>query len=188
MRSQQKGKTVQKTRTSSMAAAQMGLLFALAICLSWLEGLFPTLIPVPGIKLGLSNIVTMYCVFLRGKRQAFLLAVLKAGFVLITRGVVAAVLSLGGGLLSVLVMTVLFALLREKASYITISVAGAVLHNIGQLLIAAYILQLGAVIWYYLPVLLLSGSVMGVLTAVLLRALLPLLERSRGDTGYKAKV
>lgn len=167
-----------QAKGKSAAVAQMGLLFALAIVFSWLEGLVPAVFPIPGIKLGLSNVVTMYCVFLRGKRNAFLLAALKAGFVLLTRGGVAALLSLSGGILSVAMMSVLLVLLGNKASYTTISVTGAISHNIGQLLAAAYILRFGAVLWYYLPFLLLSGSIMGCLTAVLLRALFPLLEKN----------
>ena len=84
--------------------ARMGLLFALALALSFFESTLSGWIPVPGIKLGLSNIVTMYCLFCLGWREAYTLTALKSLFVLLVRGMVGAALSLSGGLLSVTVM------------------------------------------------------------------------------------
>lgn len=161
--------------SAARRAARMGLLFALAITLSFLESLIPPLAPVPGIKLGLSNIVTMYAVFVLGSRSACIVAALKAVFTLLTRGAVAAALSLCGGLLSVAVMLLLLRLCGRKASYGAVSMAGAVFHNLGQLAAAAALLRMGSVLWYYLPVLVASGIGMGLLTSVLLRAVLPLL-------------
>ncbi|MEA4911389.1 MAG: Gx transporter family protein [Oscillospiraceae bacterium] len=167
----------QKTRT----VAFMGLLVALAITLSYIEALVPSFIPVPGVKLGLSNIATMYCLFFVGAPSALLLAVLKSAFVLLTRGVTAGALSLAGGLLSVGVMALATALHASKG---LASVAGAVFHNLGQLA-AAYLLLRTATVLYYAPVLILSGVVMGVLTASALRLLLPALQRIRGQNGNK---
>ena len=79
--------------------ALMGLLFALAMALSFLESLLPALPMLPpGIRLGLSNIVTMYALFVLGPVSGYTIAVLKSLFVLLTRGAVAAALSASGGI------------------------------------------------------------------------------------------
>lgn len=169
-----------RIRGAAGGTAQMGLLFALAVALSALEGLLPSLVPVPGIKPGLSNVVTMYCVFALGARKAFTLAALKALFVLLVRGVSGALLSLTGGLLSVTVMVVLATCLDARLSYGAVSMAGAIAHNLGQLAAASLLLRLPA-LWYYLPALAGSGVVMGLLTAALLRAVMPLLAPGAAD-------
>lgn len=164
--------------------AQMGMLFALAMALSFLEGLLPVLPGLPpGFKLGLSNIVTMYCLFFWGWRRALLMAVLKSGFVLLTRGVTAGLLSLTGGLASVAVMALLLLPKRSSLSYFTISLAGAVAHNLGQLAAAAFLLQT-ALSLYYMPVILVAGIVMGAVTGTVLKMVLPYLKRLNPETPH----
>lgn len=158
-------------------------MFALAVCLSFLESLVPSVAPVPGIKLGLSNIVTMYAVFTLGARRAFLIAILKSLFALIVRGGVAAVLSLCGGIFSVTIMLLLLTVCGRRVSYAVLSMAGAVVHNLAQLAVAAAILRLNAIVWYYCPVLVASGVAMGLLTSILTGLVLPHLPTldKRGD-------
>ncbi len=158
----------------AVRVAFSGLLLALAIALSAAEGMLPALPMLPpGVKLGLSNIVTMYAVFFLGFRQALLIAVLKSLFVLLTRGPTGAFLSALGGLLSVCVMVFLSKIPRLSRMYI--SIGGAVSHNVGQLLGAVLMLRSGYA-FFYAPVLILSGIVMGSLTGVLLRFVMPGLE------------
>ncbi len=162
----------EKTRT----VARMGMLLTLAVVLNLAEGMLPALPMLPpGVRLGLSNLVILYAVSYLGGRQALLLAVLKSGFVLLTRGPAAGFISLCGGLLSVLVMVLVS---RTGLSILTRSMAGALAHNLGQLLAAALLLGSWSV-FYYSPVLALSGIVMGSVTAVLTRATLPALRRIR---------
>lgn len=157
-------------RTKTIALT--GMMLALAIALSYLESLLPS-VAFPGVKLGLSNTVTMYCLFFLGPVPAFLVALLKAGFVLVTRGAIAGLLSLSGGLCSVGIMLLITKL---GGSFGLASVAGAITHNLAQL--AAVRLIIGSVYaWYYLPVLVISGIVMGVATALVLRVLLPVLDK-----------
>lgn len=157
--------------------AFMGMLFALAMVLSFVESMLPALPMLPpGVKLGLSNIVTMYCLFFLGAREAFTLALLKSLFVFLTRGAVAAAMSLTGGLTSVLVMLLFLKIPKLDLSYLVLSVLGAISHNLGQLLMAAFIIQSGFVA-YYLPIMVLSGVLMGVLTGVILRVLAPYMNR-----------
>ncbi|MEG1869493.1 MAG: Gx transporter family protein, partial [Oscillospiraceae bacterium] len=153
----------------------MGMLFALAVVFSILEGMvaIPTM---PGVKLGLSNIVTMYCLFFLGWRYALVLVVLKGFSAFITRGVVAAALSIAGGLLSVFVMLLLMLPKKYKVSYLLISIFGGVFHNIGQLIVAQLLVNV-PVYYVMLPILLISGVVMGVITGILLRALMPYMQK-----------
>lgn len=158
--------------------AFLGLLFALALVLSFVESSIPFggVLP-PGVKPGLSNIVTMYAVFFLGYGEAFSVAVLKSIFVLITRGPIAALMSVCGGVFSVLVMLLLL-LPKRRLSYLVLSVFGAVAHNLAQLAAASALLGSGAL--YYAPLLIIAGVGMGVLTGVLLRAVLPALQKLRG--------
>lgn len=165
--------------------ALTGLLFALALVFSLLESwVTPMMGLPPGVKLGLANIVVLYALLFLPRWQALALVLLKALFSLLVRGAFAGLLSLAGGLLSFLVMLVLL-WPRVKASVFLVSVAGAIAHNLGQLLVVR--LWLGPFSLYYLPVLLISGLVMGALTALTLRALLPALRRAGFAGSYYGK-
>ena len=140
--------------------ALMGLLFALAMALSFLESLLPALPMLPpGIRLGLSNIVTMYALF-----------------VLLTRGAVAAAMSASGGIASVTVMLLLSLLPGIRRQYLLLSVFGGAAHNVGQLIAARFIIS-NQYVWYYLPVLLAAGLLMGAITGMALRVVMPYLDR-----------
>jgi len=156
------------------------ILFSIAIVLSVVEDALPALpVAVPGIKFGLSNIVVMYSLFFINKRQAILIAVLKALFVLLTKGTVAAALSFSGGIVSLAVMTLFLILFKEKISYLSLSILGAVFHNIGQLTAVSFIYT-SVYIWAYLPVLLIAGMIAGAATAALLRCSMPVLKKLNG--------
>lgn len=162
-------------RGSTKQIAALGILFGVAIALSFLESLVPSvLVAAPGIKLGLSNVVTMYCLFYLGRGQAWIIAVLKSVFVLLFRGVTASLLSLSGGICSLLIMIALMAT-SKKASYGLVSVVGAIFHNLGQLWIASVLLS--SVVFSYLPVLIVSGIIMGLITGKLLKIVLPVLHK-----------
>ena len=155
--------------------AFLGLMLAVAVMLTALEHMLPPLpLLPPNVKLGLANIVTMYCVFFVGKSSAVGLNVLKSFFVLLTRGPMAGLLSLSGGLLSIAVVILLHRLFKDKISYVMISVAGACAHNLGQYAVISLWLATPVMV-YYLPVLVASGIVMGTVTGVLLRVLMPVI-------------
>lgn len=157
--------------------ALMGLLFALAMALSFLESLLPALPMLPpGIRLGLSNIVTMYALFVLGPVSGYTIAVLKALFVLLTRGAVAAAMSAAGGVFSVTIMLLFSLLPGIKEQYLLLSVFGGAAHNIGQLVMARFIIN-NQYVWYYFPVLLAAGLLMGAITGMALRVVLPYLNR-----------
>lgn len=163
------GTNLKKTKQMVLTA----LLFAVAVVLSIIENTFPPIIVgVPGVKLGLSNIAIMYVLFFLGKKQAFGIAVLKAFFVFITKGIIAGFLSFSGGILSLTVMLLMMLLFKEKISYLAISIWGSVFHNIGQFT-AITIIYTSIYIWDYLPVLLISGVFAGIATSTLLKFIFP---------------
>ena len=144
----------------------LGLMFSLGIVLSYLESMLPALPGLPpGMKLGLSNIVTIFCLVCYGPVPALILAVLKSLLALITRGMTASLLSLAGGVLSVAAMTAILIISRKKASVVFTSIFGAVFHNVGQILMACLLLNTTYVI-YYVPVLVISGVIVGILTGI----------------------
>lgn len=157
--------------------ALTGMLFALALALSYLEGLAaPFLGLPPGVKLGLANIVVMFALLYVSPRQAALLVVLKAGFAFLVRGAVAGALSFAGGGLSFLVMLLLTLPKKHSVSIVLLSVTGALCHNMGQLLVVQLIM--GRFSLYYAPVLIAAGIAAGILSAAGLRVVLPALQKA----------
>lgn len=162
----------------ALAAAQLGLLAALALALSFLEGLLPAL-PIPGARLGLSNIVIMYVLAsgrlpVRPLPAALGITAVKALFALL-RGGSAFFMSAAGGFLSTLVMALIFGLFREKISYIGMGIVGAIAHNAGQLLMAMVLL--GSAMLYYAPWLLLMALAAGTVTGLTLNLVMPALKK-----------
>ena len=146
----------------------MGLLFALAMAFSYLESMLVIPGLLPGMRLGLSNLVTM---FFLGKRAGYTMAVMKAVFVVLTRGFVAGMLSLSGGIFSVTAIVLVDFLSKHSLHYITLSVIGAIFHNIGQLILARYLTSV--FLYYYIPVLLVTGLVVGIITGKLFVWIIP---------------
>ena len=149
----------------------MGLLFALAMAFSYLESMLVIPGLLPGMRLGLSNLVTMYGLFVLGKRAGYTMAVMKAVFVVLTRGFVAGMLSLSGGIFSVTAIVLVDFLSKHSLHYITLSVIGAIFHNIGQLILARYLTSV--FLYYYIPVLLVTGLVVGIITGKLFVWIIP---------------
>ena len=150
--------------------AWTGMLFALAIALSWLESMVsPLLGLMPAIKLGLSNIVVMYALLFLRTRTAVLLVVLKALFAFLTRGVTAGFLSLCGGALALAVYLLLLHLP---------GVSGYIFCTCGAL---AHILLSSGMALAYAPVLLTAGLIVGGISCVLTKALFAALPSSAGQ-------
>lgn len=143
----------------------LGLSVALALILSYVESLLPPLMAVPGVKVGLPNIVILFLLFRYGWKEAgavslvrlLLSAALFTGFAAFFYGLAGGALSLLGS-----------ALLKktDRFSPLGVSVAGGVLHNLGQIALAALVLESGF-LFAYLPVLLLSGTAAGALVGLL---------------------
>ena len=156
------------------------LLLSLCIVLGILENLFVLFPAYPGIKLGLANVCIMYALFSIGFYSALNLGIAKSLFALITRGVSAGILSLSGTLLSILVMYLIISASKNKASIASVSVSGGILHNLGQLA-AVSVLWKTPNVFSLSPILIVSGTVFGILNALLLRVTLPYLNRIGGN-------
>ena len=137
----------------------MAMCIALAMILSYVESLIPSL-GIPGVKMGLANIVVVYCLYRLGWKEAAGISLLRVFLVSVLFGHVASLMySAGGALLSLAGMILLKKL--DKLSCVTVSVIGGVLHNVGQILVAWALM--GPNVVYYLPVLIVSGTAAGVL-------------------------
>lgn len=156
--------------------AVMGLMLAIVSVLTYIEHSIPPIpfLP-PNVKLGLSNIITMFCLYYLGRKEALLLAFLKSGFVFLTRGMMAGILSLSGGVLSVLVLIFLTTVFKDKISFILASVLSAIAHNVGQYAAISILMQTN-IFAYYLPILIILGVVMGIITGILLKTVMPALK------------
>jgi len=145
--------------------ALYGLLTALAFVLSYIEAQIPVLFAVPGMKLGLTNLVILFSLYRMSSRDALLLNIVRMILVAATFGnLFSLAYSLAGGILSWLAMILLKR--SKKFSMVGVSVAGGVAHNVGQILVAIFVLETGKLI-YYLPVLLVSGLAAGVVVGIL---------------------
>lgn len=158
----------------SRKIAVCGLLGALALVLTLLEGMLP---PIPGLppgaRPGLSNIVTMFAAGSLGLPYALAIALIKGVFAFLTRGVTAGLMSLFGGLMSTLAMWAAWK--KTRFSLLFTGVCGALAHNAAQLCIA--VLLTGRAALFYIPAMLLLSIVCGLCTGLVLRLLLPLLEK-----------
>lgn len=145
--------------------ALMGMCIALALVLGWLESLVPVVPPVSGIKLGLANLVSIFLLYRMGYKEASVVALLRVLLGGILFGNFSMMLySLAGAFLSILLMSILKA--TAKFSLVSVSIAGGIAHNLGQLIVAAIIVENG-VLFYYLPVLILAGAISGALIGLL---------------------
>ena len=146
---------------SSRRLARYALLTALAMALSWLESLAPLAAAIPpGVKLGLTNLVVVFALYRMSLRDAAAISLIRVVLVAFTFGnSYSFAYSLAGAALSLAVM----ALLKRsgKFSLLGVSVAGAVSHNIAQVLVAMAVMETSRLAWY-LPVLLVSGIAAGV--------------------------
>ncbi|MDF2906521.1 MAG: putative rane protein [Herbinix sp.] len=150
---------------TSKKIATYGLLVALAFILSYIESLFPVFIAIPGIKLGLANLVVITAIYKMGVKEAFVLSIIRIVLVGFTFGNPSTMMfSLVGGLLSWLLMVIFQK--TKLFSTIGVSIIGGIAHNIGQILVAILVVENIDII-YYLPVLLIFGVIMGALIGIL---------------------
>lgn len=152
-----------------------GLFAALAILMGYVELMIPIPVPIPGVKLGLANVIVILAMYYMDTKGAFfisLIRVLLSG--LLFAGMAGLLYSLAGAMLSFLVM----ALLKKtgKCSIIGVSLAGGVFHNIGQIIVAAMVVE-NVRMAYYLPFLLVSGVVTGILIGIVAKTALGYLKR-----------
>ncbi len=144
--------------------AFLGLFIALAFVMSYIEFLLPISIGIPGAKIGLANLVIVVALFVIGKKDAFILSVIRVLLVGLTFGNMAmTIYSIAGATLSFVAM--LIAMKTNKLSVTGVSVVGGVFHNVGQIIVAMIMMETTGLI-FYLPFLLVIGTISGVVIGI----------------------
>lgn len=160
-----------KTRKITMC----GLMTALAMIFSYIESLVPIPVPVPGIKLGIANMAVIVVLFTIGISEAVAVDILRVALTAALFGNFNSFMfSMSGAVLSILVMVLLKK--TDRFSEVGISVAGGVMHNVGQIIAAVFMMQTSAIA-YYLPVLMASGIVTGVIIGIVASLLIKRVKR-----------
>ena len=156
---------VNKKDANSRRLALSAMLAALALIFSYVEALIPLPVPIPGVKLGIANLVIVIAIYKLGFRYAFAINCIRiviAG--LLFSGVFGMLYSFAGGLLSLLIMYLLYR--SNLFSMVGVSMAGGVAHNLGQLLTASFLVS-NIRMMVYFSVLLFSGLISGILIGIL---------------------
>lgn len=159
----------------------MGLLTALALILSYVETLLSFNPGIPGIKIGLANLAVLLCLYLFGPKEAIFLTLTKAvasGFLF------GSLFTLGYSLAGASVSVVTMILLRKTNLFHipVVSAAGGVMHNMGQLLVAVFVVETYSV-FYYMPILMISGLVTGIVIGIAAILVLPYIKKIIGKGG-----
>ena len=144
--------------------ALYGLMVALAFVFSYFESMIPFNFGIPGVKLGLANLVVVVALYIMKPSQAFSISLIRIFLTSLTFGNITVSLpySLCGGVLSFVVM---WLAKKTKLSIVGVSMLGGICHNIGQIVVAAIIMETPNIV-YYLPVLLVAGLFTGLLLGV----------------------
>lgn len=144
--------------------ATLGLTIALAMIMSYIEALVPLSFAVPGIKMGLANIVIIFVLYKIGTKEAILVSLIRVILVsLLFSNAMAMAYSIAGAVLSLSVMWLLKK--TDKFSVIGVSVAGGVMHNVGQIIMAVILLGTEQIA-LYLPVLIITGTATGIVIGI----------------------
>lgn len=151
-------------KNNTKRLATLAITISFAMILSYLESRMPAFVAIPGIKVGLANIAVIFTLYKLGIKEAVAVSIVRVILLSILFGnIVAMVYSIVGATLSLASMVLLKKF--TPLSAVSVSVCGGVMHNVGQILTAALMLDTGAVL-YYLPFLLLSGSMAGIVVGV----------------------
>lgn len=154
--------------------ALFGIMVALAFTFSYLESLIPFNFGIPGVKLGLANLVVVVALYVMKPGEAFFIAIIRIFLAGLTFGnVYSLAYSLCGGILSFIVM---WLVKRTRLSVIGVSMMGGICHNIGQIIVAAIVMETVRIV-YYLPVLIGAGLLTGLLLGVISNLIINRLEK-----------
>ena len=142
----------------------MGMLVALAMVLGFVETLIPINLGIPGMKLGLANIVVVIALFLFDIKTAVVVSILRIILIAMTFGNMSMMFySIAGASLSLLSMIAISKI--KSFSLISVSIVGGIMHNVGQIICAAFVVRTNGV-FTYLPVLIIAGLVSGALIGI----------------------
>ena len=157
--------------------ALLSLLISQALVLHIIERAIPIPIPVPGIKLGLANVISLFTIIVFGYKETIILILIRTFLGSLFGGGLSSFLySIAGGILSGSIMSFMYIKYKTIFSIPTISVVGAVFHNIGQIAVASIVLE-NFRLFYYLPVLLVSGVITGIMIGFMVQFTMEPLKR-----------
>lgn len=143
----------------------LALFSTIALTIFMIESSLPTLAPIPGIKLGLANIITLFLIVNYSNKDSFLVLIVRIILASIFTGQMMSFLySLCGGILCFLSMSIMNRIFKSRYIYLT-SIIGAIFHNIGQITVAVIILHSAGVL-AYLPLLMISAIITGLFTGL----------------------
>lgn len=162
-------------RSSTKRLTSLALMTTFAIILSYVESRIPTFVAIPGVKVGLANIVVILALYTQTLKEAIIISGVRVFAVsLLFSNPVSMIYSISGAFLSLFTMFLLKRLTPLRT--VTVSVLGGVTHNVGQIAVASVILETN-VLSYYLPFLILSGTVAGIAVGVAAAVLIKRLEK-----------
>ena len=142
----------------------LAMMATFALILSYVESRIPALVAIPGVKVGLANIVVIFVLYKLGLKEAIVISAIRVFIVAMSFGSpVSMIYSLAGAVLSLAVMFLLKKL--TPLTEVVVSVCGGVMHNVAQIAVASVILDTNVVV-YYLPFLVLSGTLAGIAVGV----------------------
>ena len=166
-------KEQKKRKISTRTVATYGLLIAVALVLSYLESLIPPFFAIPGMKVGLTNLVVLIAMYLLGTKSALCINIVRVLLVgLLFGNAFSLIYSIAGAFLSWIVMILLKK--TGKFSIVPVSIAGGVFHNIGQILVAMFVLHTASVAWYLLILWfsgIAAGAIIGLIGGILVKRL-----------------
>ncbi len=157
--------------------AFLSMCIALSMILSYFESLIPPLVAVPGVKVGLPNLVMVFMLYKIGPFETAVVSIIRVILVGILFGSpLSMIYSLAGAALSLIGMI----LLKKTNLFapVTVSVVGGILHNVGQIATACFVMDT-AQIAYYLPVLLITGTIAGIIIGYVAALILKRLEKMK---------
>jgi heptaprenyl diphosphate synthase len=151
-------------RNNTRRLAEIALVISFALILSFIESRIPAFVAIPGVKVGLANIAVIFMLYKFGIKEAITVSLIRVIIVSVLFGSFVSLLySIAGAVLSFAVMLLLKYLTPLKE--VTVSVAGGIMHNVGQIIVASIMLETNVVV-YYLPFLILSGTVAGIVVGI----------------------
>lgn len=161
---------------STSKITRMALLVAIALVVFIIEARIPILLPIPGVKLGLANVVTLYAIFTLGRKEAFCILISRIILGSIFSGRVTTFLySLVGGMICYIIMSLIKNRVNNKQIWIC-SILGAMGHSCGQIFMAV-ILTNTVEVMFYLPILLIISIIAGAITGVIAQSIMTRLSK-----------
>ena len=147
-------------RNNTQKLTTLAMMTSFALILSYVESRIPAFVAIPGVKVGLANIAVIFVLYKLGTKAAIVISLVRVVIVSMLFGSsVSLIYSLMGAIFSLTVMILLKKLTPLKE--VTVSVSGGIMHNVGQIVAASFLLETNVVV-YYLPFLILSGTIAGI--------------------------